>query len=202
MSPTEMIDFWADNLPDLCCDVYRARVTRETAIVSLQFGTFTYIFDSFQSPTERYDRNDLDWDDARLVVAFGRSTPIERSRSHDDYRLKGWVGKTNTALGKEWDKGHFIAHTLGGAVDHFEANIFVQRRDCNRGWSEEGRLYRKMEKYCATHPGTFCFSRPFYERGLFFVARYDFGLLKSDGELWVNRFDNTPPPTWRAPERR
>jgi len=29
-------------------------------------------------------------------------------------------------------KGHFIAHSIGGAVDGWELNVFVQRRELNR----------------------------------------------------------------------
>ena len=47
--------------------------------------------------------------------------------------LKDWIGATGKVFGNKWDKGHYIAHTIGGAVDGLEANIFVQRRDLNRG---------------------------------------------------------------------
>lgn len=34
-------------------------------------------------------------------------------------------------------------------------NLFLQRRDLNRGWSQQGKQYRAMEQYLADHPGTF-----------------------------------------------
>ena len=43
------------------------------------------------------------------------------------------------------DKGHFIAHAIGGGLD---MNIFSQARDLNRGISEQGKVYRLMERYC------------------------------------------------------
>ena len=52
-------------------------------------------------------------EDSRLIVAYGRSAPSSRPR--DDYRLRGLIGPTNTALGPQWDKAHFIGHALGGA---------------------------------------------------------------------------------------
>jgi hypothetical protein len=52
--------------------------------------------------------------------------------------------------------------TIGSVVDGLEANVFVQRRDLNRGWSPAGKRFREMEKYCVSNRGTFCFSRPFY----------------------------------------
>src|SRR5216684_7936234 len=57
-------------------------------------------------------------------------------------------------------KGHFIAHSIGGAVDCAEVNVFVQLRAPNGGWSEAGKRFREMEAYCETNPGTFCFNRP------------------------------------------
>lgn len=83
-----------------------------------------------------------------------------------------------------------MAHSLGGAVDGIEANVFVQRRDLNRGWSASGKLFREMEKYCAVHPGTFCFNRPFYRDNSARPAFLEFGVLKNNNELWVERFDN------------
>jgi hypothetical protein len=88
------------------------------------------------------------------------------------------------------DKGHFIAHSIGGAVDRLEINVFVQRRDLNRYRSVEGKRYREMEKYCAQHPGTFCFSRPIYEDETSIPALLDFGVLRDDGALWIDTFDN------------
>jgi hypothetical protein len=97
--------------------------------------------------------------EARLVGVLGRSEPkIER---RDDGRLRGWVGPTQKMFGREWDKGHFIAHSIGGAVDGWELNVFVQRRELNRGGSEEGKRFREMEKYCVANHGTFCFQSSF-----------------------------------------
>lgn len=93
-------------------------------------GTFEYIYDDYASleavGTVPYDPNA----EARLVAALGRSEP--RKAMRDDYRLKGWVGATERMFGRGWDKGHFIAHSIGGAVDGLEANVFIQRRDLNR----------------------------------------------------------------------
>ena len=47
--------------------------------------------------------------EARLVAVSGYSLFQEKAR--DDFRLKGWVGATEKTFGREWDKGHFIAHT-------------------------------------------------------------------------------------------
>jgi hypothetical protein len=118
----------------------------------------------------------------------GRSLFQEKAR--DDFRLKGWVGATETAFGREWDKGHFIAHSIGGAVDQAEVNVFVQLRALNRGWSAEGKRFREMEGYCEANPGTFCFNRPIYDDQTARPAFFEFGLVKQDGRLCVQRFAN------------
>jgi|GEM_PF-2105796 len=41
----------------------------------------------------------------------------------------------------------------------------LQLRSLNRGWTDEGKLYRKMEAYVAAHEGTMFFARPIYLDG-------------------------------------
>ena len=38
------------------------------------------------------------------------------------------MGATETTFGREWDKGHFVAHSIGGAVDRAEVIVFVELR--------------------------------------------------------------------------
>ena len=187
-STDAMIAFLSEELPYLWRDAYVEMTPRPTNIVRFRHGTFEYIYDDYasleaSSPVP-YDPNA----EARLVAVLGRSEP--RRRARDDYRLKGWVGPTEKIFGRHWDKGHFIAHSIGGAVDGLEANVFVQRRHLNRGWSAPGRRFREMEKYCALNPGTFCFSRPLYVAQIAKPAFVEFGILKSNHELWVECFDN------------
>ena len=181
-------EFLLEELPYLWRDAYLEMTPRPTDIVRWQRQSFEYIYDDYASLEAMgavpYDPQA----EARLVAAFGRSQP--RKIARDDSRLRGWVGATGKMFGSGWDKGHFIAHSIGGAVDGLEANVFVQRRDLNRGWSAEGRRFRQMEKYCVSYPGTFCFSRPLYLDQTAKPAFVEFGLLKSDGNLWVERFDN------------
>ena len=49
-----------------------------------------------------------------------------------------------------------------------------------------------METYCYENPGTFCFSRPIYTDGSSVPRLLEFGVLKDDGNLWVEVFDNLP----------
>jgi hypothetical protein len=85
------------------------------------------------------------------------------------------------------DKGHFIAHSIGGGLD---MNVFLQDRALNRGFSEAGKLYRDMESYCRLNPGTFCFSRPIYADTTSVPRWLEFGLVKEDGSIWVEVFEN------------
>jgi hypothetical protein len=71
-----------------------------------------------------------------------------------------------------------------------EANVFIQRRALNRGWSEEGKVYRAMERYCHETPDAFCFSRPLYEDDTSKPALVEFGVLRDVRDLWVQVFDN------------
>jgi hypothetical protein len=155
----------------------------------VRHGSFQYMFDDYATleATGKVPYNPVF--EARLVAAAGWSKP--QSGSRDDYRLKGWVGPTEAWWGRKWDKGHFIAHSIGGAVDQCELNVFIQRRSLNRGWSKAGKRYRLMEKYCFENPGTFCFSRPIYADGAARPAALEFGVVRVDGKLWLEVYDNS-----------
>lgn len=187
-STEAMITFLLEELPYLWFDKYKEMTPRRTNVVRIRHNTFEYIYDDYASLQASgvvpYDPNV----EARLVAVLGRSEP--RKEVRDDYRLKGWVGSTEKMFGRFCDKGHFIAHSIGGAVDRLEVNVFVQRRDLNRGWSVAGKRYREMEKYCVLNPGTFCFSRPLYVDQTSLPAFVEFGILKGNRELWVECFDN------------
>jgi len=191
-SMEQMIAYFKEHLPFRWRDAYLKMTQRPTDIVKVTGGTergFIFMYDHYpemQPPLTGIADPAIE---PRVVCVYGISAPQKLER--DDYRLKGWVGPTGKMFGNQWDKGHFIAHSLGGAVDGTELNVFVQNRRFNRGWSVEGKTYRQMEKYCATHPGTFCFSRPLYSDESAKPAFIEFGLLKTDKKLWVQYFDNS-----------
>jgi hypothetical protein len=186
--PTEgKISFLREELPHLWRDEYQQLSQREVSLVRIRHNSFEYLYDNY-SYLEAIGAIPYSLIEDRVVAVLGLSAP--QSNDRDDYRLRGWVGPTEKTYGRECDKGHFIAHSLGGAVDRLELNVFIQRRDLNRGWSVQGKLYRAMEKYCVLKPGTFCFSRPLYEDQTSRPAFLEFGVLKETGELWVARFDN------------
>jgi len=166
-------------------DLYVATVAHVTNIVRFQFRTFDYIFDLY---SELEATGEVPYDQTiedRVVGVLGTSARTEEMR--DASRIRGWVGPTEEFLGTERDKGHFMAHSIGGGLD---VNVFSQERRLNRGWSPQGKIYRQMETYCYEQPGTFCFSRPVYADGSSVPRWLEFGLLKTDQTLWVEVFDN------------
>lgn len=179
----EITAFLEDELPWLWSDYYREHCQPFGDICIIPHGTFNFIID---------DRSVIN-EEARVIAAFG--TSIVNANKRDDYRLRGWIGKTNERFGDAWDKGHFIAHTIGGAVHHTELNVFKQLRSLNRGWSDEGKVYRSMEEYCKINPGTFCFHRAIYHGTGVWPAVCEFGLLTKERNLWVQQFSNVLPAT-------
>lgn len=179
-----VMDFLRKELPHLWLYAYQEMTPRMTNIITVNQGSFDYIYDNYAEleATGAVPADDVT--ESRLVAAVGVSVAATRSRRHDDGRLKGWVGPTNSTFGEMWDKGHFIAHTIGGAVDGLEMNVFKQLRAVNRG------EYRRLERYCADNPGTFCFSRPVYEDPSAVPVAVEFGVLTGDGVLDVRVFAN------------
>jgi len=179
------IAFLLEELPHQFHEKYLLMTDHPTNLCRYFFNKFEYIYDDYSqlkvtgavpvSPTI----------ESRVVGVLGRSVPTPAKR--DASRLQGWVGGTEKYLGMDTDKGHFIAHRIGGGL---EVNIFAQRRDINRGWSERGKVFRSMERYCGQHPNTFCFNRPIYVDETSRPAAIEFGLMKISGELWVEKFDN------------
>ena len=47
-----------------------------------------------------------------------------------------------------------------------------------------------MERYCEKNVGIFCFSWPIYLDESDFPYMFDYGVLKKEGELWTNIFEN------------
>ena len=184
----DIVAVLAEELPFIWRDAYLEMMPRATNIVRFRYGTFEYVYDDYATLEATGAVSHDPRVEARLVAVSGCCAPQRKKR--DDYRLKGWVGATEKTFGPGWDKGHFIAHSIGGAVDQAEVNVFVQRRDLNRGWSTAGKRFREMEKYCELNPGTFCFSRPVYLDQTAKPALLEFGLLRGNCDLWVECFEN------------
>jgi len=164
-------------------ELYLAAVVRPTNLVRLRYRTFEYMCDLY---SDLEATGDVAYDQTsrnRVVGVIGISARAAEPRETN--RVQG--DTEEVLLSTERDNGHFMAHCIGGGLD---VNVFSQERKLNRGWSSGGKIYRKMEKYCYEQPGTLCFSRPIYADGSTVPHWLEFGLLKTDGMLWVEAFDN------------
>jgi hypothetical protein len=176
-----------DSLPILWAKSYKTFSQRLTDICIVSCGTFHYLFDDSPTDVEEYTNNSIFFE-SRIVAVYGTSSPQIHKR--DDGRLRGWIGKTEMIFGKSWDKGHYIAHSIGGSIDRNELNVYPQKRELNRGWSPQGKIYRKMERYCSDNKDIFCFNRPIYLDETFRPSFLEFGILMNDKNLWIELFDN------------
>lgn len=127
----------------------------------------------------------------RVALAFAFSTPSLTKR--DASRIRGFPNVNATVkrvMGSQAflaDKGHFLGHASGGTLD---INLFPQRRELNRGWSEQGKRYRSMERYVALNPGTFFYHRPIYNDDTWLPYKLEFAIHTKDHGWWIDLFDN------------
>jgi hypothetical protein len=129
----------------------------------------------------------------RVCLAYAVSTVQDKLRNAS--RMSGYLSM-NKAIQKELgvrafnaDRGHFVGHANGGAMD---INLFPQRRELNRGWSEEGKRFREMEAYACARPGTLFFHRPIYDDETLIPAELEYGVLAENKLWWIERFRNKP----------
>jgi hypothetical protein len=179
------VAFLKKELPLIFHTKYLKMTTRETSICIYYINEFQYIYDNYSQLQATVVVPYSPIIESRVVGVLGCSRLNRKVR--DSARLLEWGGPTEKYLGRDTDKGHFVNHNIGGGLD---INIFAQRRDLNRGWSNRGKAYRSMEHYCAKHPGTFCFNRPVYSEDCSRPIMFDFGILMQSGELWVEAFEN------------
>lgn len=140
-------------------------------VVAIPSHSYTYLFDVHHE---------------RMVGVYGLVSTTTEKR--DAARMKGFIGGfTKIEPYKDYDKGHYIAHTLNGDLDQ---NLYPQLREFNRGWSKEGKVFRSMERYCASNPGCFLFTRPLYADDSWIPAELDYGIYRTDQTLWAERFQN------------
>lgn len=121
----------------------------------------------------------------RTVAAWALTPLIVRQR--DTAYQRGFPmarGADNASV----DRGHLIPHLSGGELG---PNIFRQDRALNRGWSEQGRRYRALEREAASTPGTLYFGHLLYKDDTAYPSEIEAGLLRG-AKLYVERFDNRP----------
>jgi hypothetical protein len=167
---------WDDTIDDWCDEYVQA--FDHTRLLEIYIDRAVYWFDQ----GDAYERT---------LVAYGISaTPTDqrdanRMRHFPDVNVGIEVNLGDAAF--KADRGHFLSHASGGELD---INLFPQRRALNRGWSDEGKVFRQMERYAADRPGTFQFHRAMYDDDTWIPDRLEFGVLTSNGEWWIEQFAN------------
>ena len=188
----EVAAYLLQQLPYEWRDNYIAMTRKLSDISIVTEDRLSYLFDFHDEPqvSDCPIPAEAVLKEARLVAAYGYVTKPTTSRpASSSTTMLGFVGRTEQHFGGGFDKGHFIAHTLGGSVN---INLFPQARHINRGWSSEGKVYRQMERYCCDNPSVMLFSRPLYSDYTARPAAIEFGVLRTDGTLWVQMFTNRP----------
>ena len=188
LNVTDLIVHLDQALPPLWQADYEARASAAPNLLTVNFGGKNpsepfcrYLFDHASGGAEAGGSAVED----RVVAVWGVSRR-EPAASRDRSRMRGFLRGVWSAVYPGADRGHFLAHTLGGGLD---INLFPQSKRINRSG-----LWRQMETYCNRHPGTFCFVRPLYRDGSWIPAKLEFGIFKTTGpdpsEFWGHVFAN------------
>lgn len=125
--------------------------------------------------------------DDRTVAAYGR-TPEHIGRRDSSYQRGFPMVSWESAPAA--DRGHLIPHLSGG---EYGPNLFRQNRALNRGWSEQGKRYRALEREAAAAPGTLFVGHLLYTDETDYPREVEVGVRRGD-RLHVERFDNRPSP--------
>jgi hypothetical protein len=172
-APTALAD-WEEDVARWC-DEYRDAFGT-CAIVEVNLGSSIYVFD------RTYER---------VVIAYGLAVPPSQGR--DRNRMRGFpdvnVGIEVHLADDAFlaDRGHFLSHGAGGELD---INLFPHRRELNRGWSPQGKTFRRMERFVASRPGTFHAHRATYDDQTWIPATLDYRVLMDDTDWWIETFAN------------
>lgn len=122
--------------------------------------------------------------DARTILAIGR--PVPPAANRDAAYQRGYPVPESWA-GRPVDRGHFLPYSGGGL---YGPNLYVQDRALNRGWSRDGRSYRRLERDAvAGGLDTVMFARPRYVDSSAVPATIDIGVI-ADNRPQVERFRN------------
>ena len=171
-----LISFWVDD--------YSEMTSHDTEIVEFKNAGFSFLFDLAKSSSETFIAGETK--EARVVVAYGVTQ--KNSALRDKSRLQGFIGGFEGIPRYEgYDKGHFISHKIGGMLDQ---NLFPQKKETNRGWSEEGKKFRDIERFCERNEGIFMFSRPLYTNASWIPSEVEIGYLAKDFTFVIENVSN------------
>lgn len=183
----QLFKFFLNEITPLWTEEYAVAFPKHGEITLQSFEGFSFLIDHIWPDREAADVN-RELPETRVVAFFGISdtniNQINRSRMK---RSWGKTSETFAPFGKNFDKGHFIAPGFGGPID---VNLFPQRRDVNRGWSDEGKKFRAMEHFVATHPGTLVFARPLYNDFTVCPDQLEYGYFDKSLSLCIEIFPN------------
>jgi len=180
----ELRGFLAEELPYIWLDAYIAMLPHRQNVHRINVQGFEYLWDFSTELVNEGTVKASEAVDDRLIAAHGisKANPAARGDSRLRGRSLGAVDVVPKSERVPYDRGHAIGHVLGGVLD---LNIIPQMRTVNRGGA-----WRHMERYCQLHPGTYFFCRPLYAGLSSHPAEIEFGVLRTDGSLWLNTFKN------------
>jgi len=164
-------------LADAAADRYQAEHEGACALFESEQVGDTYWFDFASSAA-------LPQED-RTVAAWA-ITPTD-IRRRDTYYQRGFPMAPYHV--SPVDRGHLIPHLSGG---EFGPNIFRQDRALNRGWSDQGKLYRALEREAARVPGALYFGHLLYADDTAYPKQIEIAVLLPGATLRVEQFDNRP----------
>lgn len=118
------------------------------------------------------------------TVAAWATTPLGIGKRDESYQREFPLQPDPD--GTPVNRGHLIPHLSGG---EFGPNIFRQHRTLNRGWSDQGKRFRALEREAAATPGTFYYGHLLYEDDTAYPTEVESGLLRDAG-LHIERFRN------------
>jgi hypothetical protein len=167
---------WENQLLDLAEDLYVGSVPTAD-LVTFPHGTAAYLFDNAGEPQAE-----------RTVLAVGR--PEAPAQARDATYQHGYP-LPELHANRRVDRGHFIPYTSGGL---YGPNLFVQDRALNRGWSEQGKKYRALERRAiAEAPNSLMFILSHYIDETDVPGFLNLGVISAAGltvDTFRNRYDN------------
>lgn len=141
---------------------YQQQCKGPTELVEVTLDSMTYLFDVAQG---------------RTVGVYGRSAPTSEPRPES--RIRGHPSYNRG--GKQTDRGHLAAHTIGGGAD---INLVAQDHALNISGA-----WRDFERYAQENPGTFIAVQVEYATDQDRPSGFVYGIVR-DGQFEHEQFSN------------